>query len=196
MGRIRGNISRAARSSGREHPDASAPLPPARASRKQRGGSDEVAEASDEGDDFAVLPGSNPYDKAVIKHGFSYKAAKEREEVRLLDEKIKQAKINTEQSQIALEKERVALQEARGALLPREEVNQRLASVVAAMTELARMGIADAISHCAPGERSRVREQIDLRFNSAMTALGEAVAKRLDGATVAQRIQDAFRNPT
>jgi hypothetical protein len=138
------------------------------------------------------LPGHNPYD-AAVSAGFSYAAAKQREEVRLLDEKIKQAKIDTETAQIALERERLASQEARGTLIAKTDYLAKQEAIVSTLKELVRL----VISECEvliPAEIRDVSiEKLERKSDAAFTAIALAVVKGKTRDAVIHSMNEAFR---
>ena len=140
------------------------------------------------------LPGDNPYDDAVANRGFSYSAAKQREEVRLLDEKIKQAKIDTETAQITLERERLAVQEARGALISKSEYLAKQEAIVSTLKELVRLVVSECEVLLPADIRDASVEMIERKSDAAFVAIAQAVIKGKPRDAVIHAMNDAFRD--
>ena len=147
-----------------------------------------------EGRQSVGLPGDNPYDDAVAHRGFSYAAAKQREEVRLLDEKIKQAKIDTETAQITLERERLATQEARGTLIAKSDYLAKQEAIVSTLKELVRL----VVSECEILLPADIRDErvatIERKADAAFAAIAMAVIKGKPRDAVVHAMNDAFRD--
>lgn len=142
----------------------------------------------------AGLPGENPYDDAVVNRGFTYANAKQREEVRLLDEKIKQAKISTESAQIALERERLTLQEQKGVLISKESYLVKQEAIVSTFKELVRL-ITSECGVFLPAEvREETIETLERKTDAAFTAIAASVLKNKPRDFVIQSLNDAFNN--
>lgn len=140
------------------------------------------------------LPGENPYDEAVANRGFSYAAAKQREEVKLLDEKIKQAKIDTESTQIALERERLALQEARGGLIAKADYLAKQEAIVSTLKELVRLVISECEVLLPANIRDAAVEGLERKADAAFTSIAASVIKGKPRDAVIHAMNDAFRN--
>jgi hypothetical protein len=128
-----------------------------------------------------------------VRNGFSYAAAKQREEVRLLDEKIKQAKIDTETAQITLEREKLAAQEARGALISKNDYLAKQEAIVSTLKELVRL----VVSECEILLPADIREasvaSIECKADAAFTAIALSVIKGKPRDAVVHAMNDAFR---
>jgi hypothetical protein len=142
----------------------------------------------------SLLPGSNPYDKAVQRGIFTYAEAKQREEAALVGERIKQAQIATEQAQIALDKEKLDLQEKKRDLISVSDYVARQELVIGTFQELLRLVVSESVLAVPANQRDEIETKLGEKVRAAMSTIAQSVLSMKPRDAVIQEMLEAFKN--
>jgi hypothetical protein len=140
--------------------------------------------------DTSLLPGSNPYDRAVAAGVITYAEAKTRDE---LHTRQAIAKLELEKANLDIEERKLENKQRVGLLIAREDYLARQESLVSTFVELLRLYGVDLATHIPASMREAALSSSTDRAHAAMHALADAVTKKEQPDVVRQRMHDAFR---
>lgn len=169
-------------------------LPPRRkARRKAMPEAPELDDSPELSEHLGILPGKNPYDKAVLKNILNYGAAKQREEVRLVEERIEQAKIDNERARLDLEQKKLDIQISRGTLISKDDYMARNEAVISTFKELLKLCLVEMSLSVPANTRESVLSLMMLKSDAAFADIGKSVVARRPRDDVFQSMLEAFK---